>query len=202
MPHATEAERRAEVDRQLHQQVTARAWAHELKLERIRTRKAAAKAGARAAAPPVTAPAEPVASIVVPALRPAAAPVPAADGVDQEQELVLEDLTREQVIGWRTRAAHDYQDVFDHIDRYGETSARHLFTSTLADQVQHLAGLGHLGLGYLPWGAGMSGGETSGVTMARVALRAAMEAVRRTATATSRSSSRGLFGRCRATGAN
>ncbi len=65
---------------------------------------------------------------------------------------MIEDLTREQVIGWRARAAHDHQPVFDHIDRYDETSARRLFTSRLVDQVQRLAGLGHLGIGYTPWG--------------------------------------------------
>jgi hypothetical protein len=93
-----------------------------------------------------------VAPVAVPAPRPSAAAVPAVDDVDQEQELILEDLTREQVIDWRARAGHDHQVVFDHIDRYGETSARRLFTSRFVDQVQRLAGLGHLGLGYIPWG--------------------------------------------------
>jgi hypothetical protein len=152
MPYATEAERRAEVDRQMHEQATARAWARERELERVRARKAAAKARAEATAAQATAPAEPVAPVVVPAPRPAAVPVPAVDDFAQEQELVLEDLTPEQVFDWRARAAHDHQVVFDHIDRYGEASARRLFTSTLVDQVQRLAGLGHLGLGYIPWG--------------------------------------------------
>jgi hypothetical protein len=102
-------------------------------------------------------------------------PVLVVDDVDQEQELVLEDLSREQVIDWRARAAHDHQMVFDHINRYGETSARRLFTSKFVDQVQRLAGLGHLGLGHLV-GAGVSGGEMSGVDVARVALRAPMGA--------------------------
>ncbi|GAB1340035.1 hypothetical protein ACE1SV_66250 [Streptomyces sp. E-15] len=46
----------------------------------------------------------------------------------------------------------DSQVVFDHIDRYGETSARGLFTEPLVDQVQRVAGLGHLNLGYTAWG--------------------------------------------------
>ncbi|MGW1596995.1 hypothetical protein [Streptomyces sp. NPDC002343] len=152
MPHASEAERRAEVDRQLHERVTAQAWAREQEWEQVRARKAAAKARAGATAAQVAVPAEPVVPVAVPAPRPAATPVLVVDDVDQEQELVLEDLTREQVIDWRARAAHDHQVVFDHIDRYGETSARRLFTSNFVDQVRRLAGLGHLGLGYTPWG--------------------------------------------------
>ncbi|MFJ4329159.1 hypothetical protein ACIP3A_39450 [Streptomyces tricolor] len=152
MPHASEAERRAEVDRQLHQRVTAQAWAREQEWEQVRSRKpTAAHARAEVAAAQVAAPAEPVAPVVVPAPRPATVTVLVVDDGDQEQQLVLEDLTREQVIDWRARAAHDPQVVFDHIDRYGETSARRLFTSKFADQVQRLAGLGHLGLGYTPW---------------------------------------------------
>ncbi|MFF3367116.1 hypothetical protein [Streptomyces misionensis] len=92
--------------------------------------------------------------VVVPALRPVAVPaVPAVavDDVDQEQELVLEELARDQVLDWRVRVMKDPQVVFDHIDRYGEMSARRLFTGRLVDQVQRLAGLGHLNLGYIPW---------------------------------------------------
>ena len=44
------------------------------------------------------------------------------------------------------------QLVFDHIDRYGETSARRLFTGRLVDQVQQVARPGRLNLGYNPWG--------------------------------------------------
>ncbi|MEK8141777.1 hypothetical protein NKH18_01410 [Streptomyces sp. M10(2022)] len=40
----------------------------------------------------------------------------------------------------------DHQIVFDHIDRYGEPSARRLFSNQLLDQAQHLSGLGHLDL--------------------------------------------------------
>jgi hypothetical protein len=152
MPHASEAERRAEVDRQLHQQVTARAWARELELERVRARKAAAKARAEAAALPVIAPAEPVAPVVVPVPRPAAAPIPAVNGVDQEHGLVLEDLTPDQVRSWRVRGMKDHSVVFAHIDQYGETSARRLFSHQLVDEAQRLAGTHHLVLEHTTWG--------------------------------------------------
>ncbi|WP_186003049.1 MULTISPECIES: hypothetical protein [unclassified Streptomyces] len=84
---------------------------------------------------------------MLPAPRPvpvAPAPAPEADVVD----LVLEDLTPEQVLDWRTRAARDHQVVFDHIDRYGETSAQRLFTRDFVADVQRL---GHLNLGYTTW---------------------------------------------------
>ncbi|WP_280868762.1 hypothetical protein [Streptomyces sp. SAI-127] len=42
--------------------------------------------------------------------------------------------------------------MFAHIDRYGEVSARRLFTSRFVDQVTPLSGLGHRNLGYTPWG--------------------------------------------------
>lgn len=54
----------------------------------------------------------------------------------------------EQVLDWRTRAARDHQVVFDHIDRYGETSAQRLFTRDFVADVQRL---GHLNLGYTTW---------------------------------------------------
>ncbi|MFI6434936.1 hypothetical protein [Streptomyces sp. NPDC050759] len=38
--------------------------------------------------------------------------------------------------------------MFAHIDRYGEVSARRLFTGRFVDQVTRLSGLGHLNLGY------------------------------------------------------
>jgi hypothetical protein len=97
---------------------------------------------------------EPVAPVVLPAPRPTtvvptAQPEPAdAD----EQELVLEELTREQVLDWRNRAAADHQLVFDHIDRHGERSAQRLFIRALVAQVQRLSGLEHLDLGYTTWG--------------------------------------------------
>ncbi|MFF5859876.1 hypothetical protein ACFY8B_30385 [Streptomyces sp. NPDC012751] len=155
LPHASEDERRAATATQLHQDVTARAWTRVAEWEQVRARQAAAKVRAETAAAQMpaaqTAPAAPV---VVPAPRPVAAPAVAVDDVDQEQEqdLVLEELTRDQVRDWRVRAMKEPQVVFDHIDRYGETSARRLFTGRLVDQVQRVAGLGHLNLGYLPWG--------------------------------------------------
>ncbi|AXI91258.1 hypothetical protein SAM9427_36430 (plasmid) [Streptomyces sp. ETH9427] len=159
MPGASESERRAAVEQQLHQDVTAEAWAKARRWEQVRKQQAAAakaRAEAAAAQPADVVVDEPVGPVVLHAPRPAAvAPVPQpepADVDDDDQELVLEELTREQVIDWRARAAHDHQVVFDHIDRYGEISARRLFTSTFVDQVQRLAGLGHLDLGYTTWG--------------------------------------------------
>jgi hypothetical protein len=137
--------------------VTAQAWAREHEWEQVRARQAAAKARAASAAQPADdVVAAPVAPVVVPAPRPAAVIVPAPEpepaDVDDDQELVLEELTREQVLDWRNRAAADHQLVFDHTDRYGETSAQRLFTRAFVAQVQRLAGLGHLSLGYTPWG--------------------------------------------------
>lgn len=93
-----------------------------------------------------------MAPVALPAPRPAAV-VPAVEAADVDggQELVLEDLTREQVRDWRVRAMKDHQVVFDHIDQYGETSARRLFSNQLVDQAQRLSGLGHLNLGYSTW---------------------------------------------------
>ncbi|MEU5161209.1 hypothetical protein AB0G74_16600 [Streptomyces sp. NPDC020875] len=82
----------------------------------------------------------------------APAPEPEFPDVEDGQELVLEDLTREQVLDGRNRAAADHQLVFDHIDRYGELSAQRLFTRAFVSQVQRLSGLGHLNLGYSTWG--------------------------------------------------
>lgn len=153
MPYASEAERRTATERQLHETVTAQAWAREHRWEQVRARQAAAakhRAEAAAARPAIDEPASPPAPVVLPAPRPApAAPEPE---VDVDQELVLEDLTREQVLDWRTRAAKDHEIVFAHIDRYGEVSARRLFTGRFVDQVTRLSSLGHLNLGYTPWG--------------------------------------------------
>ncbi|MER6958191.1 hypothetical protein [Streptomyces sp. NPDC000618] len=151
MPYASEAERRTAIDRQLHETVTARAWAREHEWEQVRARQAAAakRRAAAAAAAAIPALDEPT-PVVLPAPRPASAvPVPEADVVDRD--LVLEDLTREQVLDWRTRAARDHQVVFDHIDRYGEHSAQRLFTRTFVADVQRLSRLGHLNLGYTTW---------------------------------------------------
>ncbi|MFD8288031.1 hypothetical protein ACFV2B_07325 [Streptomyces lavendulae] len=156
MPGASEAERRAAADRELHETVTAQAWIREHRWAQVREQQAAAKAHrAEAAAEQTTfdVPAAPPVPVVLPAPRPAAvAPAPEFADIDENQELVLEELTREQVLDWRDRAAADHQVVFDHIDRYGEPSAQRLFTRTFVDQVQRLAGLGHLDLGYTTWG--------------------------------------------------
>jgi len=153
-PHASKAERRAAIERQLHDTVTAQAWVKAHKREEARTRRAAAKARAGAATTqaatsetvalaPLVPPA-PHSSIVTLALEP--------KGEDVGQELVLEELTREQVLDWRTRAAHDHQVVFDHIEQYGEHSAKRLFTCASVERMQRLARLKHLDLGYIPWG--------------------------------------------------
>lgn len=160
MPGACENERRAAADRQLHERVTAQGWAREHEWEQVRARQAAAKAHraeAAAAQPADDVPAAPVAGVVLPAPRPAAAvPAPVLEpetaDVDDDQELVLEDLTPDQVRDWRVRAMKDHSVVFDHIDRYGEPSARRLFSNQLVDQAQHHARLGHLNLGYSTWG--------------------------------------------------
>jgi hypothetical protein len=154
MPHASETERRAATEQQLHQDVTAQAWIREHRWAQIREQQAAAakaRAEAAAAQPAFEAPAAPVAPVVLPAPLPAAAPDP-VDGDDQEQELVLEDLTPEQVRDWRVRGMKDHQVVFDHIDQYGETSARRLFSNRLVDEAQRLSGTHHLVLGHTTWG--------------------------------------------------
>ncbi|WP_202456520.1 MULTISPECIES: hypothetical protein [unclassified Streptomyces] len=160
MPDASESERRAAVDQRLHQDVTAEAWAKARRWEQIREQQAAA-AEARAQAEGTAVQSadnvvdEPVAQVVLPAPRPAAvilAPEPEPADVDDHQALVLEELTREQVIDWRARAAHDHQVVFDHIDRCGELSAQRLFTRAFVSQVQRLSGLGHMDLGFFTWG--------------------------------------------------
>ncbi|MCQ8771352.1 hypothetical protein [Streptomyces telluris] len=99
--------------------MTARAWGKAYDWEQVRARQTTAKARATAAAAPLA----DEAPAALPAPRPAvvAAPEPAAD--DEGQELILEELTRDQVLDWCYRAA-DHQLVCDHIDRYGEHSAQ------------------------------------------------------------------------------
>ncbi|MFE2609462.1 hypothetical protein ACFXDI_40445 [Streptomyces mirabilis] len=154
MPHASKTERRAATEQQLHQDVTAQAWIREHRWAQVRERQAAAaqdRAEAAAAQPADDVPAAPMTPVVLPAPRPVTAPDP-VDGDDQEQELVLEDLTREQVRAWRVRGLKDHSVVFDHIDQYGETSARRLFSHQLVDEAQRLAGTHHLVLGHTTWG--------------------------------------------------
>ncbi|MGW1734266.1 hypothetical protein [Streptomyces sp. NPDC001999] len=155
MPGASETERRAVTEQQLHQDVTARAWAKAHEWEQHRSRQAAAaQARAEAAAAQLAddVPAAPMVPVVLPAPRPVAAPDPVVDDVDLEQELVLEDLTHEHVRAWRVRGLKDHQVVFDHIDQYGEPSARRLFSHQLVDEAQRLAGTQHLVLGHTTWG--------------------------------------------------
>ncbi|MFE5097764.1 hypothetical protein ACFRCI_47825 [Streptomyces sp. NPDC056638] len=117
MPRASETERRAAIERQLHQDVTARAWAKAYEWEQHRARQAAAKAHAEAAAaqPADVVPAAPVAPVVLSAPRPASivpAPEPEpADVVDNDQGLVPEELTPEQLRNWRVRGLKDHQVV-------------------------------------------------------------------------------------------
>jgi hypothetical protein len=156
MPGASETERRTATERELHEDVTAQAWAKARRWEQVRERQAAAaqaRAEAAAAQPVADVPAVLVDPVVLPAPRPAAvARVPEPEPADVDQELVLEDLTREQVLDRRNRAAADHQLVFDHIDRYGEHSAQRLFTRAFVATVQRPSGLGHLDLGYTTWG--------------------------------------------------
>ncbi|MFE5200973.1 hypothetical protein ACFQ93_46125 [Streptomyces sp. NPDC056601] len=155
MPGASEAERHTATEQQLHQDVTARAWAKAYEWEQHRARRAAAaqaRAEAAAAQPAEDVPAVPMVPIVLPGPRPVAAFGPVVDDVDQERELVLEDLTRDQVLDWRVRAMKDHQVVFDHIDQYSESSARRLFSHQLVDEAQRLAGTHHLVLGHTTWG--------------------------------------------------
>ncbi|MEW1551873.1 hypothetical protein [Streptomyces tsukubensis] len=159
MPNASEDKRRAATAQQLHQDVTARGWIREAEWEQVRARQAAAaqaRAEAVAAQPTTDVPAAPIAPVVVTAPRPAAVPgptvgFPAAAEVDQEQPLVLEDLTREQVRDWRVRGMKDHQVVFDHIDQYGERSARRLFSNRLVNEARRLSGTRHLAL-HTTWG--------------------------------------------------
>ncbi|MET7520718.1 hypothetical protein ABZS88_46995 [Streptomyces sp. NPDC005480] len=151
MPHASETERRVATDRQLHEAVTAQAWIREHRWAQVCEQQAAA-AQARATAAAQYQDAVPAVPVVLPAPRPVAAPAPVVDDVEQEQELVLEDLTRDQVRVWRVRGMKDHQVVFDHIHQYGETSARRLFSRRLVDEAQRLSGTHHLVLGHTTWG--------------------------------------------------
>ncbi|MFE8926452.1 hypothetical protein [Streptomyces rochei] len=63
------------------------------------------------------------------------------DDAGGDSELIIEDLTREQVRDWRVRAMKDHRVVFDHIDQYGETWAQCLFSNHLIDQSQGLSRL-------------------------------------------------------------
>ncbi|MFF2173240.1 hypothetical protein [[Kitasatospora] papulosa] len=153
MPHASQTERRAATEQQLHQNVTTRAWIREHRWAQVREQQAAAtqaRAQAAAAQPTDQVPAATTTQVVLPA-PPLTTPDPVG-GNEQEQELLLEDLTREQVRAWRVRGLKDHSIVFDHIDQYGETSARRLFSHRLVDEAQRLASTLHLVLGHTTWG--------------------------------------------------
>jgi hypothetical protein len=152
MPNASETERRAAAEQQLHQDVTARAWAKAYEWEQVRARQAAAAQARAEAAAAQPAPVAPMVPVVLPAPRPVAAPEPVVADVDQEPELVLKELTREQIRDWRVRGMKDHSVVFDHIDQYGETSARRLFSHQLVDEAQRLSGTRNLVLGHTTWG--------------------------------------------------
>ncbi|WP_274912118.1 hypothetical protein [Streptomyces sp. WZ-12] len=87
-----------------------------------------------------------------PARRPGPVVEPEFEDIDDDQEMVLRDLTCEQVLDRRNRTAADHQIVHDHIARYGEHSAQRLFTRAFVATVQRLPGLGDLDLSYTPWG--------------------------------------------------
>ncbi|MET9669377.1 hypothetical protein ABZY19_29025 [Streptomyces sp. NPDC006475] len=142
MPNASPEERRTAAERQLNANVRARAWAREYECEQVRARTVAVLAASAA----------PVAPIALRAPRPTiSAPAAEVEASLDDRELVLEDLTRDQVLGWRSLAARDHQVVHDHIERYGEVSARRLFTNRFVDQVTRLSRLGHLSLGDATW---------------------------------------------------
>ncbi|WP_327389389.1 hypothetical protein OG728_02145 [Streptomyces microflavus] len=69
--------------------------------------------------------------------------------------------------------------LFDHIGRYGEPSARRLFSNRLVNEAQHLSGAPAPEPRLLHLGAVVSGGEVSGVDLARQALLAAREAAKK-----------------------
>ncbi|EGJ73748.1 hypothetical protein STTU_0959 [Streptomyces sp. Tu6071] len=83
----------------------------------------------------------------------ALAAAPAGQQVQEVvDELVPEDLTREQILNWRARAIYNHQVVLDHIARYGEHSAQRLFTRALVATVHRVTGRDHLTLTTSPWG--------------------------------------------------
>ncbi|MGW6940009.1 hypothetical protein ACWGF3_13545 [Streptomyces xanthophaeus] len=156
MPEASENERRAATDHQLHETVTAQAWVREHRWAMVREQQAAtaqARAEAAAAEPTAEVSAAPVARGVLPAPRPAAVSrVMEPEVADVDQELVLEDLTPDQVRDWRVRASKSHEIIFEHIDEYSEESARRLFSHRLVDEAQRLSGTHHLVLGHITWG--------------------------------------------------
>ncbi|MEV4333468.1 hypothetical protein AB0K02_23490 [Streptomyces sp. NPDC049597] len=156
LPDVDESDRRAETERRLHQATTAEAWAkrqrrEQLEAERAKLRPAAAGTGTAASVNALDEPLTERAQTFLPA---PALPgtLGAATQYDEQTPLILEALSRDQVLDWRTRAAKDHQLVLDHITQYGEPSARRLFTNSFVDQVQRLQKARHLVLAHTTWG--------------------------------------------------
>ncbi|MEV5243003.1 hypothetical protein AB0K89_28405 [Streptomyces cinnamoneus] len=133
--------------------MTAEAWAKARERQWKEAQPATLQARAREAGTVFVGPAiQAAVPVSVPAPRAVQdAPVPQGEGAG-EAPLVLEELTRQQVIDWRARAERDHQLVLAHIDEYGELSARRLFTSHFVDQVLRPGGTRHLVLGHTAWG--------------------------------------------------
>lgn len=146
MSDTSEAERRTATEQQLHETVTTRAWARERAWKQVRAQQAADSKTRAAAAPPAVG-----GAVLSRVPLPGPPPAIVMEAADAEAELVLEDLTREQVLDWRTRAAADHTIVHDHLARYGEASAQKLFTRAFVTLVQRLSRLEHLNLGYTTW---------------------------------------------------
>ncbi|WP_229343478.1 hypothetical protein [Streptomyces flavotricini] len=148
MPGASPDDRRTEVNRHMHVAVTAEGWAKVLYRERVEAARAERRAAATAVVPaprlprPSPAPVVPAARRTVAAARPEAGTRP---------PLVLEELTRDEVITWRARAEYDHRVVAEHIEAHGEPSARRLFTHRLVDRIQRLAATSRLVLGHPAW---------------------------------------------------
>ncbi|WP_372412754.1 hypothetical protein [Streptomyces luteireticuli] len=159
MPRTGEAERKTAVERRLHEEITAQGWAkarrrQQLEAEHAARRAAAAQARADAELETVpTTPAAPFPAAAAPVLTPVTTPGTEEESADDagRAPLVLEELTREQVIDLRMRATHDHQLVLDHIREHGEFSARRLYTHRFVDQIQRLSGAGHLVLHHTTW---------------------------------------------------
>lgn len=156
LPDVDESDRRMETERRLHQVTTAAAWAkrqqrEQLEVERAKHLPATAEKGT---APAVNVLDEPLNERAHTFLPAPALPgtLDAADEYDEETPLILEDLSRDQVLDWRARAAKDHQIVVDHITQYGEFSARRLFTNSFVDQVHRLQKARHLVLAHTTWG--------------------------------------------------
>jgi hypothetical protein len=136
----------------MHQAVTSEGWAMQLARERIKAGRAERRAPAEQARADVG-----VGELTAPVALAAPCPMPAlvqpeAFEDDGQAPILMEELTREQVIDWRARAQKDHQLVVEHVEEYGEAFARRLCTSRFLDQVLRLIGTSHLVLGHTIWG--------------------------------------------------